>query len=255
MQLTRRRCTVARCIARLIEPSDGAVLIEGADVAHLGTRALRPHRKRVQIIFQDPYRSLNPRRTVGSSIVEGPMNFGLSRREATLEACQLRLRPILMTSFAFILGVVPLMLANGAGAEMRRTLGTAVFSGMLGVTLFGIFLTPVFFYVIEGFVETPFFAAERTRWVGRVLRFTLGALTLGLLWLPALVGRALRRRPHAPAGPRVVAVPLDTDGAGSNGNGKSHHAAGANGHAGANGAAVGNGEVAPEGEPGYRTQE
>ena len=55
----------------------------------------------------------------------------------------------MMTSFAFILGVVPLVLAEGAGAEMRRTLGTAVFSGMLGVTLFGIFLTPVFFYVIQ----------------------------------------------------------------------------------------------------------
>src|SRR5439155_8768934 len=74
---------------------------------------------------------------------------GLSRREATLAACKLRLRPILMTSFAFILGVVPLLVTSGAGAEMRRTLGTAVFAGMLGVTLFGIFLTPVFFYVIE----------------------------------------------------------------------------------------------------------
>ena len=63
---------------------------------------------------------------------------------------RLRLRPILMTSFAFILGVVPLVIAAGAGAEMRRSLGTAVFSGMLGVTLFGIFLTPVFFYVIQG---------------------------------------------------------------------------------------------------------
>jgi multidrug efflux pump len=74
---------------------------------------------------------------------------GIPRYEATLEACQLRLRPIMMTSFAFILGVVPLVLAEGAGAEMRRTLGTAVFSGMLGVTLFGIFLTPVFYYVIQ----------------------------------------------------------------------------------------------------------
>jgi multidrug efflux pump subunit AcrB len=74
---------------------------------------------------------------------------GVPRREATLEACQLRLRPIMMTSFAFILGVVPLMISEGAGAEMRRTLGTAVFSGMLGVTLFGIFLTPVFYYVIQ----------------------------------------------------------------------------------------------------------
>ncbi len=74
---------------------------------------------------------------------------GVPTRQATLEACQLRLRPIMMTSFAFILGVVPLMLSEGAGAEMRRTLGTAVFAGMLGVTLFGIFLTPVFYYVIQ----------------------------------------------------------------------------------------------------------
>jgi multidrug efflux pump len=76
---------------------------------------------------------------------------GVPRREATLEACKLRLRPILMTSFAFIFGVVPLVIAEGAGAEMRRSLGTAVFSGMLGVTLFGIFLTPVFYYVIQWF--------------------------------------------------------------------------------------------------------
>src|SRR5205823_12306730 len=74
---------------------------------------------------------------------------GVDRKEATLAACRLRLRPIIMTSFAFILGVVPLMLSHGAGAEMRQTLGTAVFSGMLGVTLFGIFLTPVFYYVIQ----------------------------------------------------------------------------------------------------------
>jgi multidrug efflux pump len=76
---------------------------------------------------------------------------GVPRREATLAACRLRLRPILMTSFAFIFGVVPLVIAEGAGAEMRRSLGTAVFSGMLGVTLFGIFLTPVFYYVIQRF--------------------------------------------------------------------------------------------------------
>jgi len=78
---------------------------------------------------------------------------GADRQEATLEACQLRLRPILMTSFAFILGVVPLVLAEGAGAEMRRTLGTAAFAGMLGVTLFGIFLTPVFFYAIQWLID------------------------------------------------------------------------------------------------------
>ena len=76
---------------------------------------------------------------------------GVPRREATLEACHLRLRPIVMTSLAFILGVVPLVISEGAGAEMRRTLGTAVFGGMLGVTAFGIFLTPVFYYVIQWF--------------------------------------------------------------------------------------------------------
>src|SRR5207253_8668975 len=78
---------------------------------------------------------------------------GVPRKEATLAACRLRLRPIVMTSFAFILGVVPLMVSQGAGAEMRQTLGTAVFSGMLGVTLFGIFLTPVFYYVIQWFTD------------------------------------------------------------------------------------------------------
>ena len=78
---------------------------------------------------------------------------GVPRRQATLEACELRLRPIMMTSLAFILGVVPLVVAEGAGAEMRRTLGTAVFAGMLGVTLFGIFLTPVFYNVIQGFSD------------------------------------------------------------------------------------------------------
>ena len=71
--------------------------------------------------------------------------------EATVEASRLRLRPILMTSLAFILGVVPLVVAHGAGAEMRRTLGLAVFSGMLGVTVFGIFLTPVFFFTLLRF--------------------------------------------------------------------------------------------------------
>jgi multidrug efflux pump subunit AcrB len=91
---------------------------------------------------------------------------GVPRFEATLEACQLRLRPIMMTSFAFILGVVPLVIAEGAGSEMRRTLGTAVFSGMLGVTLFGIFLTPVFYYVIQW-------------WSDRRLQRQSGALAFG----------------------------------------------------------------------------
>ncbi len=75
---------------------------------------------------------------------------GASLFDAAVEAARVRLRPIIMTSFAFILGVLPLVLSHGAGAEMRRTLGTAVFAGMLGVTLFGIFLTPVFFYVVRG---------------------------------------------------------------------------------------------------------
>ncbi|MCF3638796.1 efflux RND transporter permease subunit [Rhizobium sp. TRM95111] len=69
--------------------------------------------------------------------------------EAAIEACRLRLRPILMTAFAFILGVVPLMIATGPGAEMRQSLGTAVFSGMLGVTFFGLFLTPVFYVALR----------------------------------------------------------------------------------------------------------
>jgi hydrophobe/amphiphile efflux-1 (HAE1) family protein len=78
---------------------------------------------------------------------------GRSCLDAAVEASRLRLRPILMTSLAFILGVVPLALATGAGAEMRRALGTAVFWGMLGVTAFGLLLTPVFYVVVRGFSE------------------------------------------------------------------------------------------------------
>ena len=77
---------------------------------------------------------------------------GKNRFDAAVEACRLRLRPILMTALAFILGVVPLVIAQGAGAEIRRVLGTAVFSGMIGVTLVGLFLTPVFYVLIRGFV-------------------------------------------------------------------------------------------------------
>ena len=73
---------------------------------------------------------------------------GKDRFAAAVEACRLRLRPILMTSFAFIFGVLPLVISSGAGAEMRQALGTAVFFGMLGVTGFGLFLTPVFYVVI-----------------------------------------------------------------------------------------------------------
>ena len=74
---------------------------------------------------------------------------GMSAHDAAVAAAKNRLRPIIMTSFAFILGVAPLVISPGAGAEMRQTLGVAVFFGMLGVTFFGIFLTPVFYLVIE----------------------------------------------------------------------------------------------------------
>ncbi|MEP6572896.1 MAG: efflux RND transporter permease subunit [Gemmatimonadota bacterium] len=78
---------------------------------------------------------------------------GMGRVEAALEACRIRLRPILMTSLAFIMGVIPLVVSSGAGAEMRHAMGVAVFSGMLGVTLFGLVLTPVFYVVIRAVVE------------------------------------------------------------------------------------------------------
>jgi multidrug efflux pump len=104
----------------------------------------------------------------------------------------LRLRPIMMTSFAFILGVVPLVIAEGAGAEMRRTLGTAVFSGMLGVTLFGILLTPVFFSVIDYLSESGPFASPSVRRLGT---FALIFLTAGLLWIVLI----LRQRAHRPS--------------------------------------------------------
>ena len=78
---------------------------------------------------------------------------GMAVIDAAIEACRLRLRPILMTSFAFIMGVMPLVIASGAGSEMRQAMGIAVFAGMLGVTLFGLFLTPVFFVTIELFTK------------------------------------------------------------------------------------------------------
>lgn len=78
---------------------------------------------------------------------------GRSIAQAAIEATRLRLRPILMTSFAFIMGVVPLATSTGAGAEMRRAIGVAVFSGMLGVTLFGLVLTPVFYVLLRSLAE------------------------------------------------------------------------------------------------------
>ncbi len=123
---------------------------------------------------------------------------GASGREAALDACKLRLRPIVMTSFAFILGVVPLLISHGAGSEMRRTLGTAVFSGMLGVTMFGIFLTPVFFTVIDRLGGTRFFHSRLAHWIAF---FTLGFFALGFLWmLLRFLGNWCRRWWQPPQG-------------------------------------------------------
>ncbi len=85
---------------------------------------------------------------------------GRDRYQAAMEAAELRLRPILMTSLAFILGVVPLAIAIGAGAELRQALGTAVVSGMIGVTVFGLIFTPVF-YVVVRWLEDRFTPAKR----------------------------------------------------------------------------------------------
>ena len=118
---------------------------------------------------------------------------GRSRADAAVEASRLRLRPIAMTSCAFILGVVPLVIATGAGSEMRRSLGTAVFSGMLGVTAFGVYLTPVFFYVIQGLGEGRWFGNLRVRAVasvlgGGVLGSATGFLLAELHWVSRLWG-------------------------------------------------------------------
>ena len=83
------KSTVARCIVRLINPTSGEIYIDDDEIAELPESSLRQHRRRVQIIFQDPYRSLNPRRTVGQSIVEGPMNYGLAKDSAWNRATEL----------------------------------------------------------------------------------------------------------------------------------------------------------------------
>jgi multidrug efflux pump subunit AcrB len=107
---------------------------------------------------------------------------GADRRSAILDACRLRLRPILMTSFAFILGVMPLAFASGAGAEMRQALGIAVFSGMLGVTLFGVLLTPVFYVVVDRVAGGRIFHSQFAHWLGGGLR------NIVLLSFPLRVG-------------------------------------------------------------------
>jgi multidrug efflux pump subunit AcrB len=80
-------------------------------------------------------------------------NEGRDRLDAVIEACRLRLRPILMTSFAFILGVLPLVVSTGSGSEMRQAVGVAVFFGMLGVTLFGLIFTPIFYMVVRNLAD------------------------------------------------------------------------------------------------------
>src|SRR5690606_18037258 len=85
---------------------------------------------------------------------------GVATVQAAIEASRLRLRPILMTSIAFIMGVVPLVLSSGAGSEMRHAMGIAVFFGMIGVTLFGLFLTPVFYVVLRKLTSRPLHAAR-----------------------------------------------------------------------------------------------
>jgi multidrug efflux pump len=134
---------------------------------------------------------------------------GVPRRQATLEACRLRLRPIVMTSFAFILGVLPLIVAQGAGAEMRKALGVPVFSGMIGVTLFGLVLTPVFFYVIDWWGESRLLTA---RWLRKLNGAVLGVLSLrparqlaGALVRRAVVASRKRPEPVAPVTPVVPA--------------------------------------------------
>jgi len=83
------KSTVARCVVRLIDPSGGEIRLHGEDIAMMSARVLRPLRKRVQIVFQDPYRSLNPRRTVAEAIIEGPVNYGMSRAKALARATEL----------------------------------------------------------------------------------------------------------------------------------------------------------------------
>jgi multidrug efflux pump len=106
---------------------------------------------------------------------------GASRRDAVLAACKLRFRPILMTSVAFILGVSPLLFAHGAGSEMRKALGLAVFSGMIGVTMFGIFLTPVFFVLVDWAVSGGVFKSHRLQRVSNA-----GLYVLRLEFVPPL---------------------------------------------------------------------
>ena len=130
---------------------------------------------------------------------------GKNRWEAVLEASRLRLRPILMTSFAFAFGVLPMMLSKGAGAEMRQSIGTAVFFGMVGVTFFGIFLTPVFYVVIRRVIEGRRKAAPApASHSSGISGATLGLAVLGassVLWLSGCAAGPDYRRPTTTVSP------------------------------------------------------
>jgi multidrug efflux pump len=133
---------------------------------------------------------------------------GQSRRDATLAACRLRLRPIVMTSLAFILGVLPLIVSRGAGAEMRRTLGTAVFSGMLGVTLFGVVLTPVFFYTIDWLGASRFFGLPALQLTSRL---GLGLLSLGFVRRPLQAAFVRITQPQSQSAGTPGSAPLSRE--------------------------------------------
>ena len=142
-------------------------------------------------------------------------SLGVPRQQATLEACRLRLRPIIMTSLAFILGVVPLMIAQGAGAEMRKALGVAVFSGMLGVTLFGLALTPVFFATIDRMSSAKLFASSRLRQFSDIVLAAISVKPLrqGIGILSVQLSRAMRRAKD----PSLSADPATSNGKPNNG--------------------------------------
>src|SRR5271165_3640028 len=142
----------ARGVVRKLSPATG----HHPDCAHVP--ALRHHRRLLKGSDNNIFTQIGFIVLVGLAcknailIVEfarTELESGKDRIDAVVEACRIRLRPILMTSFAFILGVLPLVMASGAGAEMRQALGTAVFSGMIGVTFFGLLLTPIFFVLLS----------------------------------------------------------------------------------------------------------
>jgi multidrug efflux pump subunit AcrB len=169
---------------------------------------------------------------------------GADRRSATLEACKLRLRPIVMTSLAFILGVLPLIVSRGAGAEMRQTLGTAVFSGMLGVTLFGLLLTPVFFYSIDWLGEAHLFRS--------LVMQRLNSLSLALVSLKPVRSSVTQgwSRLVAARRPRLRIARTNGNGSGTNG-----HLTGGNGAPASDSTILGAGNGHAELEPAAEADE